>query len=62
MTQPTEAEALLIDKSDNYLLNDQQAAVADISVSGNYTTDDTPIETAVNGILAALRKHGLIAD
>ena len=62
MTQPTEAEALLIDKADNALLNNQQAAITDLTVTGTYATDDTPIETAINSMLAAMRKHGLIAD
>jgi hypothetical protein len=42
--------------------SDQYAAIADISVTGTYATDDTPIETAVNGILAALREKGIIAS
>jgi hypothetical protein len=42
--------------------SDQYAAVADISVTGTYATDDTPIETAINGILAALREKGIIAS
>jgi len=62
MTQPTDAESHLYDRADNPMINDQQAAVADITVTGTYATDDTPIETAINGILAAMRKHGLIAD
>lgn len=41
---------------------DQHAAIDDISVTGTYATDDTPIETAVNGILAALREKGIIAS
>lgn len=41
--------------------SDQYAAIADISVTGTYATDDTPIETAVNSILAALREKGIIA-
>jgi len=40
---------------------DQGAAIADISVTGTYATDDTPIETAVNSILAILREKGIIA-
>ncbi len=36
------------------------AAISDISVTGTYTTDDTPIETAINSILAALRDAGII--
>ena len=62
MTQPTETESKMSDKLGNFQIGNRESAVADISVTGNYTTDDTPIETAVNGILAALRKHGLIAD
>ena len=62
MTQPTEANSKLIDKLDNFQIGDREAAVADITVTGTYADDDTPIETAVNGILAAMRKHGLIAD
>jgi len=36
------------------------AAIADIAVTGTYATDDTPIETAINSILAALRDAGVI--
>jgi len=62
MTQPTAENSKLADSNQNGQIAEQQAAVADISVTGTYATDDTPIETAVNGILAALRAHGLIAD
>lgn len=62
MTQPVASTTKLVDSSNNGQVADRQAAVADISVSGTYATDDTPIETAINGILAALRAHGLIAD
>ena len=62
MTQPAKAKSKLADTSGNPQVADRLAAVADISVTGTYATDDTPIETAVNGILAALRAHGLIAD
>ena len=40
----------------------RSAAIADLSVSGNYATDDTPIETAVNSIILALEKAGIIVD
>ncbi len=40
----------------------RSAAIADLSVSGNYATDDTPIETAINSIILALEKAGIIAD
>lgn len=62
MTQPTVNHSKLADGLNNGQIAERQAAVADISVTGTYATDDTPIETAVNGILAALRAHGLIAD
>lgn len=62
MTQPTEDEAKLIDQIDNRQIGNQQAAITDLTVTANYATDDTPIETAINSILAAMRKHGLIAD
>lgn len=41
--------------------SDQYAALSDITVTGTYATDDSAIETAVNGILAALREKGIIA-
>jgi len=62
MTQPTEANSKLIDKLDNFQIGDRESAITNLTVTANYTTDDTPIETAINGILAAMRKHGLIAD
>ena len=62
MTQPAKAVSKLADSSDNPQIAERQAAVADITVTGTYATDDTPIETAINGILASLREHGLIAD
>lgn len=40
----------------------QAAALDDITVTGTYATDDDAIETAVNGILAALRGAGIIAS
>lgn len=40
----------------------QAGAIANITVTGTYATDDTPIETAVNSILAALRGAGIIAS
>ena len=41
--------------------SDQYAAITDVTVTGTYATDDTPIETAINSILAALREKGIIA-
>ena len=40
----------------------QAAAISDIAVTGTYATDDTPIETAINSILAALRNAGIVAS
>lgn len=62
MTQPTAEQGKLVDSSNNPQLQDRQAAITNITVTGNYTTDDTPIQTAINGILATLRLHGLIED
>ncbi len=39
----------------------QAAHIADVSVSGTYATDDTPIETAINAIIAVLEGAGLTA-
>jgi hypothetical protein len=39
----------------------QQAHIADVSVTGTYATDDTPIETAINSIIAVLEAFGLTA-
>lgn len=39
-----------------------QAAITDLTVTGTYATDDTPIETAVNSILDVLRAYGMIAE
>lgn len=62
MTQPTKTVSKLADSTDKPQIGERQAAVADITVTGTYATDDSAIETAVNGALAALRAHGLIAD
>lgn len=37
-------------------------AIPDITVTGTYADDDDTIEDTVNGILAALRSHGIIAS
>lgn len=39
----------------------QATAITDLTVTGTYATDDTPIETAINDILAALRAVNIIA-
>lgn len=43
-------------------VSSQPATIADVTVTGTYATDDTPIETAINSIIAVLKSHGLIAD
>ena len=40
----------------------RSAAIIDLTVTGSYATDDTPIETAINSIILALEKAGIIAD
>ena len=40
----------------------QASAINDLSVTGTYATDDTPIETAINSILTALRNVNIIAS
>lgn len=39
----------------------QGAAIADVTVTGTYATDDDGIALAINSILAVLRANGLIA-
>lgn len=53
-------DSQLADESDKPMIGARQASIANISVTGTYTTDDTPIETAVNAIITALEAHGLI--
>ena len=40
----------------------RSAAISDLSVSGNYATDDSLIETAINSIILALEKAGIVVD
>lgn len=39
----------------------QSSAITDVTVTGTYATDDTPIETAINAIILALEKAGILA-
>ena len=48
------------DSSGKPLLGPRQAAITNVTVTGTYATDDTPIETAINAIITALEAHGLI--
>ena len=52
----------LADSSDNPMIGAQQSSIANVTVTGTYATDDTPIETAINAIITALEAHGLIAS
>ena len=40
----------------------RSAAITDLTVTANYATDDSNIETAINSIILALEKAGIIAD
>ena len=40
----------------------RSAAITDVTVTGNYTNDDTNLETAINSLILALEKAGIIAD
>lgn len=55
-------DSQMCDNADNPMIGAQQASIADVSVTGNYAADDTPIETAINAIITALEAHGLIAS
>ena len=70
MTQPTEADAKLIDKTQNPQIGEQQTAIANPPAGGSGATAGA-YDTAANrdlliakvtAILEALRSHGLIAD
>lgn len=50
----------LADSTNRPMIGERQASIANISVTGTYATDDTPIETAINAIITALEAHGLI--
>jgi hypothetical protein len=53
-------ESQLADNANKPMIGARQASIANISVTGTYATDDTPIETAINSIITALEAHGLI--
>ena len=40
----------------------RSAAISDVSTTGNYANDDALLETAINSIILALEKAGIIAD
>jgi len=37
-----------------------EPAITDVSVTGTYATDDTPIETAINHLIDAMEDAGVI--
>ncbi len=41
--------------------NAQESTIADVSVTGTYATDDTPLETAINALIAVLDQYGFTA-
>jgi len=59
MTQPSEAESKLVDKSSKAQIGDQQTAITAPSGGG---TIDAEARTAINSIISALEAHGLVAD
>jgi hypothetical protein len=50
----------LADSADKPMIGARQAAITNVTVTGTYATDDTPIETAINSLISALEAHGLI--
>ena len=50
----------MADANDKPMIGARQAAITNVTVTGTYATDDTPIETAINAIITALEAHGLI--
>ncbi len=75
MTQPNKQDTAWADGFGNGVISNQQAAIADLTDSTTGTAGDTLDDTTanqkddvaslaakINGILAVLRAHGLIAD
>ena len=68
MTQPTEAQSKLVDKSGNFQLANRGNAVADesgtadLSYGQNEVDMINSLKTKLNQVLARIRAHGLIAD
>lgn len=54
--------AALANEVANQLTPTPEAAIADVTVTGTYATDDDAIETAINSILAVLRTNGFIDE
>ena len=69
MTQPTEAQSKLVDKSGNFQLANRGNAIADVTgtAGGSYDADvinliNLELKVKLNQILARMRAHGLVAD
>ena len=68
MTQPTEAQSKLVDKSGNFQLANRGSAVADETGTADLTYSQNErdmlnsIKVQLNTVLARMRAHGLIAD
>lgn len=62
MASLNKQDSQMADSSGNAMVGAQQSSIANVTVTGTYATDDTPIETAINAIITALEAHGLIAS
>ena len=68
MTQPSEEQSKLIDKSGNFQLANRGAAIADETGTADLTYGQNEVDminsikVKLNQILARKRAHGLIAD
>ena len=40
--------------------DDRSAAITDVTTTGNYANDDAALETAINSIILALEKAGIV--
>ena len=59
MTQPTKADAKLIDKADKRQIGEQGASVTAPTGGG---TVDAEARTAITALIERMEGHGLIAD
>ena len=68
MTQPTEAQSKLIDKSGNFQIANRSAAIADETGTADLTYTQNEVDminnlkVKLNQILARMRGHGLLED
>ncbi len=40
----------------------RSAAITDVTTTGNYANDDAALEVAINSLILAMEKAGIIAD